>query len=296
MKRFLLVFPALVVLLALCGAVLAEDGDVKLAIKGTNVNLRPQPKAGGSVVAQMNTGDVFFAEKWPIEYDDKSQWYVIILPAPDSGAIKPLSDWDKRFVANFAFVNANFAAVSPLKDGDMERISAALPKKKAVSADNVGADRESVKWSDFISLGVDFIGSDIAEIAHKWSGLKIERSTTWNYNDDVLIATNLKAADMEACFSLNLTYAKDFSIGDFKALRIERKGTAIGGIQIGVEGFGKEQVETRLGQPNEISEYADIVEWGWGDEDGLDSLSIYFNAADGLVNSIYIFSRGPDDY
>ena len=121
MKRFLL---ALVVTLAFCGAAFAEAGYVRLAINGTNVNLRPQPRAGGSVVAQMNTGDVFFAEKWPITCGiDDSLWYKIVLPAPDSGAIKPLRDWDSRFRANVAFVNANFATVSPLKNGDIERIA-----------------------------------------------------------------------------------------------------------------------------------------------------------------------------
>jgi len=125
MKRFFLVFPALLVLLALCSAAFAEDGYVRLAINGTNVNLRPQPRAGGSVVAQMNTGDVFFAEEWPITCTiDDSLWYKIVLPAPDSGAIKTLRDWDSRFKANVAFVNANFVTVSPLKNGDMGRIEA----------------------------------------------------------------------------------------------------------------------------------------------------------------------------
>ena len=113
MKRFLL---ALVVLLVFCGAAFAEAGYVRLAINGTNVNLRPQPRAGGSVVAQMNTGDVFFAEKWPITcLEDDSQWYKIVLPAPERWTIKPLCDWDKRFKANVAFVNANFATISPLR-------------------------------------------------------------------------------------------------------------------------------------------------------------------------------------
>jgi len=122
MKRFFLAFAFL---LALCGATFAEDGYVRLAIKGTNVNLRPQPRAAGSVVAQMNTGDVFFAEKWPITCDsDGSQWYKIVLPASDSGAIKALRDWNSRFKANVAFAHANFVTISPLKKGDMDRILA----------------------------------------------------------------------------------------------------------------------------------------------------------------------------
>ena len=122
MKRF---FLTLIVLLALCSAAFAEDGYVRLDIKGTNVNLRPQPRAAGSVVAQVNTGDVFFAEKWPIKCDsDGSQWYKIVLPATDSGAIKPLCDWDSRYKANVAFIRADFTTVSPLKNGDMDRILA----------------------------------------------------------------------------------------------------------------------------------------------------------------------------
>ena len=100
-------------------------GFVRLAINGTNVNLRPQPRAAGSVVAQLNTGDVFFAEKWPITLDDdKSQWYKIVLPAPDFGELEPLCDWDKRFVANVAYVRADFATISPLREDDIERILA----------------------------------------------------------------------------------------------------------------------------------------------------------------------------
>ena|GEM_PF-2330880 len=102
-----------------------KAGYVRLAINGTNVNLRPQPRAAGRVVAQMNTGDVFFAEKWSITLDDdKSQWYKIVLPAPDFGKIEPLCDWDKRFVANVAYVRADFANISPLKEDDIERILA----------------------------------------------------------------------------------------------------------------------------------------------------------------------------
>jgi hypothetical protein len=123
-RNFFLVFLALFSL-AFCGAAFAAEGDgyVRLAIKGTNINLRPLPRAAGGVVAQMNTGDVFIAEKWPITCeDDNSEWYKIVLPATNSGKIKALCDWDKRFKANVAFVSAKFASVSPLKPGEMGRI------------------------------------------------------------------------------------------------------------------------------------------------------------------------------
>jgi hypothetical protein len=100
-----------------------EYGYMRLAIKGANVNLRPQPRAAGSVIARMSDGDVFFAEKWPIKNDeDGSEWYKIVLPATDSGKIKSLCDWDKLFKTNAAFVSAKYAAASPLKSGDMEHI------------------------------------------------------------------------------------------------------------------------------------------------------------------------------
>jgi hypothetical protein len=51
-RNFFLVFLALFSL-AFCGVAFAAEGDgyVRLAIKGTNVNLRPQPRAAGGVVA-----------------------------------------------------------------------------------------------------------------------------------------------------------------------------------------------------------------------------------------------------
>ena len=123
MKRF---FLALVVLSAFCGAALAEDGYVRLAIKGTNVNLRPEPRPAGQVVAQMSTGDVFIAEKWPIVLtDDDSVWYKIVLALDaKTDEISILSEWNSRFVNNVAYVRADFATVSPLARGDMEKISA----------------------------------------------------------------------------------------------------------------------------------------------------------------------------
>ena len=104
-----------------------EAGYVRLAIKGTNVNLRPGPRAAGSVIAQMNTGDVFIAERNPIiNDDDGSQWYKIVLAA-DAGSnkISALSEKDSRFNNDAAFVRADFATISQLKEGDMERILAA---------------------------------------------------------------------------------------------------------------------------------------------------------------------------
>ena len=92
------------------------EGFIKLSITGIDVNLRPLPKAGGAVVAQANTGDMFIAEQWPIENtNEKSQWYRIVFAVKDNGDIVPLSSVDTRFKAGFfPFVSARFATTSPV--------------------------------------------------------------------------------------------------------------------------------------------------------------------------------------
>ena len=109
-----------------CAAFAAEDGYVRLAIKGANVNLRPEPRPAGQIVAQMNTGDVFIAEKWPIILaDDKTEWYKLVLAVDaKTDKISVLSDWNSRFVKNVAYVRSDFATVSPLAKGDMQKILA----------------------------------------------------------------------------------------------------------------------------------------------------------------------------
>ena len=165
MKRTTVVFLCMLMLLAAlsgCRAAASEIGYVRLAIKGTSVNLRPQPRAAGQVVAQMNTGDVFFAEKWPITLeDDNTQWYKIVLPAPDSGRIEPLCDWDSRFTANVAFVRSDFATVSPLKQGDVERILA-TPVGRGYS---VGTDElEAMKRAGLIPFSPFYSAKERVEI------------------------------------------------------------------------------------------------------------------------------------
>jgi hypothetical protein len=120
MKKFLIV--AALVLSTLCGVAWAEDGYVRLAINRTNVNLRPQPRAAGGIVMQANAEDVFIAEKWPIVLDDdKTEWYKLVLLVNDRlGMISTVNN----FKNNVAFVRADLAEVSPLKDGDMEKILA----------------------------------------------------------------------------------------------------------------------------------------------------------------------------
>ena len=128
MKRLV---PIAVFLLALCGVVHAEDGYVRLTIKGENVNLRPEPQAGGAIVAKVNAGNVFIAEKWPITDKSGSDWYRMVFRLDaKSGGIVPFwgvfSYYDAELEANVsprvAFVSARFVDATPLASGDMKQI------------------------------------------------------------------------------------------------------------------------------------------------------------------------------
>ena len=101
-------------------------GYMRLTINGTNVNVRPQPFAAGRVLARMQTGDVFIAEKQPVVVEQgKSEWYKIVL-AVDSATngMCEMSQWDPRLTATVAFVHADYADASPLLAGDMDKIGA----------------------------------------------------------------------------------------------------------------------------------------------------------------------------
>ena len=125
MRRVTILFCAALILFAPV-AVHADEDYVRIAINGTNVNLRPQPIAEGRVTAQMSTGDVFIAEKAIIfNKNGNSKWYKIVLALDATkGKISMLSEWDSRFGENVAFVNADYATASPLEKGDMEKIKA----------------------------------------------------------------------------------------------------------------------------------------------------------------------------
>ena len=125
-----------------------ETEYVRLAINGTDVNLRPQPFASGRILTRTNAGDVFIAEKQPVvSGQDETKWYKIVLAVdPEtgepvklsqwdalkrsenflSGAVDPfgLTQWDPRCKATVAFVHADYAIVSPLPEGEREKIMA----------------------------------------------------------------------------------------------------------------------------------------------------------------------------
>ena len=155
MKFVCLVLLVMVFSAAAIEPALADDDYVRLAIKGTNVNLWPQPRAAGSVIAQTNTGYVFFAEKRPITDDNNgSLWYKIVLPAVDYGNLKTLHEWDSRFTANAAYVSANYVMISPLERGDLERILATLARGNVSLATKAGGF-EATTGGNSIYLDID---------------------------------------------------------------------------------------------------------------------------------------------
>jgi hypothetical protein len=101
-----------------------SNGYVRLAIKGTNVNLRQQPRASGKAITRVSAGDVFIAEEIPITcVEDGSDWYRIVLSAGrGAGDITPLFLRGPRFAANVAFVSAKYALPSPASPEEMEAI------------------------------------------------------------------------------------------------------------------------------------------------------------------------------
>ena len=135
MRKIAILFCIALMMFA-AGEVWADVDYVRLAIKGTNVNLRPQPLAEGRVTAQMNTGDLFIAEKAIIfNRNGNSKWRKIVFALDAAtGNISTLSEWDSRFGANVAFVHADYATASPLAKGDMEKIKATLAGGSAGSA------------------------------------------------------------------------------------------------------------------------------------------------------------------
>ena len=127
MKKILFMFCAVLILFAPL-PVFAADDYVRLTVKGNKVNLRPQPQAVGRVIAQVNEGDVVIAEnRLIVNESDQSKWYEIVLAVDaKTNRITALSKWDSRFKANSAFVHSDFVTMSPLAEGDIDSITAAL--------------------------------------------------------------------------------------------------------------------------------------------------------------------------
>jgi hypothetical protein len=288
-------------LLLLCGATFADDGFVRLAIKGTKVNLRPQPRTAGRVIAQINNREAFFAEKWPITCDeDGSQWYKIVLPVPNSGKIKQRRDWDSRFIANVAYVSANLATITPLKKGDMESILKTPFYLSDDKVDDISVEHymlddveEKFDWMNFHTSCVKSVGANLPEIVHKWGEAKIERNA-YEFVGEYVLYTTVEQPDFQVTFyealpEANGTMKKALTIQYLQTFFTKRKGALIGGLHIGHD--DKNSVRILLGDADtkgddEAGEY-----WNWHSE--FNDLYVHFDV-NGLVLSMTIEARAAN--
>jgi len=229
MKR--IVFVLLFLSALRCAAFAAEDVYVRLAIKGANVNLRPEPRSAGKALGQTNTGDVFIAESWPIVCNaDKSKWYKIVLAYDaKSDKISVLSERGSRFRKGAAYVSANFVTVLPLEKDDAEKISALTPYRYTLDADPrtgkfSGANRNyrffSAKRS--IKKDADIYDRDVTSvdgakvIGQYKKGAKVK-----------LLGTN---SDETVYLALDFEYIYDQPFGWIKADSVDKVGAGNGSI------------------------------------------------------------------
>ena len=201
----------------------APEGFVKLAITGTDVNLRPLPQASGAVVAQASLEDVFIAEQWPIENtNEKSQWYRIVFAVKDGGIV-PLSSMDKRFKAGFfPFVSAKYVAVSPV-----------TPQEDVV-----------IREIPYCKGYTHSLGSSLPEIVRTFGPGKIERKfnpeeVRYYGVGNILFAT-VDLPGLPDSF-LWETIEEPYKIYG-KSFTLTKPGFVYEGIAIATPGFGKEEV------------------------------------------------------
>ena len=283
MKRIFLLGALLALLCAGCvtqsGTVASQavpEGYVRLAITGTDVNLRPLPQAGGSVVAQANTGDMFIAEQWPIKNTaDESEWYRIVFAVKGDGSIVPLSSVNKRFKVDFfPFVSAKFAAISPVTPQEDIAIRE-IPYRKGFSYD---------------------LGNNLPDIVRKFGLGKIERefnlkSIQYFGTDNILFAR----VDLPGLPDTFLWESLDTPYDILaKHLTLTKPGVVFKGIGIATPGFGKEEVrelmKTQSNIKPEISNHEDGERWYYGAE--MWNCEFIFDAQ-GLVKSYqYYFTTG----
>jgi hypothetical protein len=230
----------------------APEGYVKLAVTGTDVNLRPLPQAGGSVVAQANTGDIFIAEQWPIKNtDDESEWYRIVFAVKADGGIVPLASANNRFKTGFfPFVSAKYAAISPITPQEDIAIRK-IPYRKGFSYD-LGNNLPDIVRT--FGLG---------EITREFSRKEIEY---FGIDNTLFARINLPGLpDTFLWESLDTPY--DIHA---KQLTLTKPGFVFNGIAIATPGFGKEQVrklmKTQGNIKPEISKHEDGERWYYGAE------------------------------
>ena len=259
MKKTLLLGIVLVILCSGCvmqsgssALQAAPEGFVKLAITGTDVNLRPLPHAGGTVITQASTGDVFIAEQWPIDNTtEKSQWYRIVFAIKDNGDIVPLPSVDKRFKAGFfPFVSAAFTEISPIT-WEQDTQARALPYRQGFRYD---------------------LGNSLPDIVRRFGPGEITRKFDLEgieyYGIGNLISTIVSLPGLEGLLFEGLDEPYDIN---GKSFTLSRPGVVFRGVAIATPGFGKEEVralmkaEFRNMQPN-ITTQEDGEHWGYNAE------------------------------
>lgn len=266
----------------------ASEGYVRLTIRGTNVNMRPQPRASGNVLAKMNDGDVFFAERWPItNEEDGSEWYKIILPA-----------WGGRFKPRFGFVGAQFAKASPLEKGDADQISRAMAGLLEIGEtlpENFADDGYGrFNWNAWQLSCAMSVGASLPDIVQRWGEAKIERRAM-NFIDQFVIMTHLEQKDGFAVTfyewpPLPGVVVDTFAITSLRSLYVDRAGAMVGGLVIGRD--GKNRVRELLGAPHTEDPGDAVGEfWRWGND--FDDLVVRFDKG-GLVSSVMFEARVAD--
>ena len=200
----------------------APDGFVKLAVTGTNVNVRPIPHAEGAATTQVGVGDVFIAEEWPINNTtEKTQWYRIAFAVKD-GAVVPLASVDKRFKAGFfPFVSAKFVTVSPLTQEE-DVAARSIPYRAGYT---------------------HVLGSSLPEIVRTFGPGEVKREFDLKHIEHFgvgnLLLTTVKLPGLEGLLFEDLDVPHSISDKDFT---LTKPGFVYKGIAIATPGFGKEQV------------------------------------------------------
>ena len=254
------------------------EGFVKLAVTGSNVNLRPIPQSGGSAMAQANTGDVFIAEQWPVvNVADKSLWYRVAFVQNANGNIAPLSSVDTRIKpGHIPFISAAFVTLSPVTAEEDARIRA-IPYRKGYTED---------------------LGNSLPEIVSNFGPGNVKREFDMeaieHFGVGNLVLTTLELPGFEGLLFEDLD--TEYTIHG-KHFTLTKPGFVYEGIAIATPGFGKEEVRKLMEKKwsgtdlrPEISTEGEEERWNYGGE--MWNCTFVFDAQ-GLVKSYdFYFTTG----
>jgi hypothetical protein len=104
---------------------------VRLSVTGTNVNLRPQPRAGGAALGRASPKDEFIAEKTTFTASDGSQWYKILFTLDPSGNFRSAAS-DSRFKGSPPYISAQFVSAAPLSSDDEKRVTSLADESREI--------------------------------------------------------------------------------------------------------------------------------------------------------------------